>query len=156
MDEDTENPVGELIPLLIMVRRNGEFRLEARPVDLKSDIITSDLEEIEQNHELIERQSCGKLYVDMVRTRYSKKDKVAAAFNQYRSKKRIGKRATRINRVYSEKQIDDYLSLIVEQHTVKYAASKCGIQPSTAYKLRRIWKENGMTIPVKKLRGQKD
>ncbi|CAO3610936.1 unnamed protein product [Mucor hiemalis] len=140
MDEDTENPVGELIPLMIMVRRNGEFRLEARPVDLKSDIIISDLEEIEQNHELIERQSY----------------KVAAAFNQYRSKKRIGKRATRINRVYSEKQIDDFLSLIVEQHTVKYAASKCGIQPSTAYKLRRIWKENGMTIPVKKPRGQKD
>ncbi|KAI8985242.1 hypothetical protein BDB01DRAFT_905643 [Pilobolus umbonatus] len=55
-------------------------------------------------------------------------------------------------RNYTEQQLVDYISLLLELVPVKVAAAKTGITLSSAYRFRKMWNTHG-AIPEKKKRG---
>lgn len=85
----------------------------------------------------------------------SKEIKTVATHNKSGLRKCISKQAPTTYRRYSDKQICDFINMVIEQLPIKYAADKCGITRSTAYRLCKIYYENDMSIPVDKPRGPK-
>lgn len=152
-----DDPDQEMFPLMTMVERNGQFVLQPT-VDisgfLENDIGTEFVDEpVNAQSSVIPPVSDTQ---EKVRISIPNKMKphVLEKFRANKNKKAIGKAHTQVYRSYSDKQIVDYINLLIEQHPVQYAASKAGITLSTAYRIRKIWNENDC-IPAHKPRGPK-
>lgn len=67
---------------------------------------------------------------------------------------RVVKKRTKTYRNYSEKQLSDFIDMIIEMKPVKEAANKAGLALSTAYRIRDFWNSKGC-LPERQPRGPK-
>lgn len=156
-DDDREL---EMVPLMTMVRGDdGNYTLQRIAVVDENDfgcqfqnesIAESSTTQISIDESIRPANSNGSTRKSIPNLRT---EEVLEKFRLNKNKN-SGKSNTQKYRSYSDKQIVDFVNMIIEQHSVKYAASKNGITLPTAYRLRKIWEKN-QYIPVNQARGPK-